>query len=114
MLRRLPVAIDGNCVVGEGLGGEELRADFVLRGSTHFSDGLAVKVRTQRGSGSVDEKLYALGVNIPACYQIPAILVLVGDGFREGIVNWLRTRTGLTLRAVLTVEELEAWLWENL
>jgi len=114
VLTRLPITVAPGRVVGEGLGGERERCTFVLHGSPHFPDGLAVTVRSQWRGGTTDEKLYALGVNIPATYRLPTILVLVGDGFRDGIVTWLQTRTGATLRAVLRLEDLEGWLWGNL
>jgi hypothetical protein len=60
LLERIPLRIERSVVIGSGLGDEDLIADFVLHGSPKYSEGLAVKVRSQRGSGTVDEKLYAL------------------------------------------------------
>lgn len=73
---------------------------------------ILLEVKRQTASGSVDEKLPYVFANARANWpEREFVLVLDGDGWREGAVAWIRARAaevqGFT---VLSPEEFGPWL----
>ena len=49
-----------------------------------------IEVKTQRGNGSVDEKIPYMYLNAALCYPEDEVILLVeGDGFKPGMRPWL-------------------------
>lgn len=98
--------------LGSGWNGAELRGGLWVEGVPGHHDGLVVLTRSQQVPGTADEKLPAIWANIGGGhYPAPVLVVLVGDGFRSGAVDWLRARVdGERLIGVLTLEGFTTWL----
>lgn len=100
--------------IGPSIYGLPLLTDFWVRGTPGFPDGLAIEVKWQQSTGSVDEKFPYLVLNIQQCYRCPALVVADGGGQRPGALQWLRGQVGGNLLGVFTVSEFLAWANRNL
>lgn len=100
--------------IGCSIYGLPLQADFWLRGAPGYPGGLALEVKWQQSTGSVDEKFPYLVLNIQQCYPCPAIVIADGGGQRPGALEWLRSQAGGNLLAVFTLAEFLAWANRNL
>ena len=96
--------------IGRSIYGHPLTVDFVVNGVPGFPLGLAVEVKRQGVSGSVDEKIPYVIANIKEAFSIPGILVLDGPGMKPGCRRWAKRQEGGNLVAVLDVVELSAWI----
>lgn len=95
--------------IGLSIYGLPLFADFWVRGAPGFPEGLALEVKWQQSTGSVDEKFPYLVLNIQQCYPCPAIVIADGGGQRPGALQWLRGQTTSNLIAVHSLAEFLAW-----
>ena len=95
--------------VGQSIYGLPLFADFWIYGAPDFPDGLALEVKWQQSTGSVDEKFPYLVLNIQHCYPCPALIIADGGGQRPGALHWLRDQAENNLVAVYTLAEFLAW-----
>jgi len=74
--------------------GGQGRGEFVLlKVGDDLSNGIRIECRSQKVSGSVDEKLPYLFENALAFDQKEVILVIDGDGFKIGAKEWLKWRS---------------------
>ena len=55
-----------------------------------ISSGLIIECKWQESGGSVDEKFPYLNMNIQNSYPAPTIVVIGGEGMKEGAINWLK------------------------
>jgi len=95
--------------IGASIYGLPLNADFWVRGARHYPAGLAIEVKWQQSTGSVDEKFPYLVHNIKECYPCPALVIADGGGQRPGALHWLRGQVGNGLLAVFSLSEFLAW-----
>lgn len=100
--------------IGHSIYGLPLLADFWVRGAPGFPGGLAVEVKWQQSTGSVDEKFPYLALNIQQCYPCPALVIADGGGQRPGALQWLRGQVAGNLLAVFSLAEFLAWANRNL
>lgn len=100
--------------IGRGIFNSDLYADFYIRSRDDYPIGLIIESKWQDVSGSVDEKLPYLVLNIKECYPCPAIIVLHGGGFRPGAEQWLRQQVDIKLIHVFRLEEFLSWCNRNL
>jgi hypothetical protein len=100
--------------IGSSIYGLPLSADFWVRDTRHFPEGLAIEVKWQQSTGSVDEKFPYLVHNIKECYPCPALVIADGGGQRPGALQWLRAQAGGNLLAVFSLAEFVAWANRNL
>lgn len=100
--------------IGHSIYGLPINADFWVRGAPGFPDGLAIEVKWQQSTGSVDEKFPYLMLNIRECYPCPALVIADGGGQRSGALQWLRAQVGGHLIGVHSVTEFLAWANRNL
>ncbi len=100
--------------IGPSIYGLPLNADFWVRGAPHFPAGLAIEVKWQQSTGSVDEKFPYLVHNIRECYPCPALVIADGGGQRPGALQWLRAQAEGNLLAVFSLAEFMAWANRNL
>ena len=99
--------------IGKSIYGHSLVIDFVIDGLPSFPLGLAVEVKRQGQSGSVDEKIPYVVANIKDALSIPGMLVLDGSGMKPGCRRWAKRQVGGNLVAVLDVVELASWIRER-
>lgn len=96
--------------IGESIYGTKLTADLLVEGSPRWPDGLIIEVISQASRGSADQKLPYLVSNIKDRYPSPTVIVLIGGGFSEKAVNWLREQVdGRKLLAVTTLDQFSVW-----
>jgi hypothetical protein len=95
--------------IGHSIYGLPLLTDFWVRGAAGFPEGLAIEVKWQQSTGSVDEKFPYLVLNLKECYPCPAIVVADGGGQRPGALQWLRFQVGGNLLGVYSLAEFLAW-----
>ncbi len=100
--------------IGPSIYGLPLNADFWVRGAPLFPNGLAIEVKWQQSTGSVDEKFPYLVYNIKECYPCPALVIADGGGQRPGALQWLRDQVEGNLLAVFSLSEFLAWANRNL
>jgi len=95
--------------IGHSIYGLPLNADFWVRGAPGYLQGLAIEVKWQQSTGSVDEKFPYLVLNIQQCYPCPALVIADGGGQRPGAIQWLRSQVEGNLLGVYSVTEFLAW-----
>lgn len=95
--------------IGQSIYGLPLFADFLVCGAPGYPAGLALEVKWQQSTGSVDEKFPYLVLNIQQCYPCPAIVIADGGGQRPGALQWLRSQVSEHLIAVHSLAEFLAW-----
>jgi hypothetical protein len=100
--------------IGQSIYGLPLNADFWVCGAPGLPTGLAIEVKWQQSTGSVDEKFPYLVHNIKECYPCPALVIADGGGQRPGALHWLRGQAGGNLLAVFSLAEFMAWANRNL
>ncbi len=99
--------------IGKGIYGSEITVDFYIINSTSISDGLIIECKWQNSSGSVDEKLPYLNLNIQNCYPVPALVLIDGGGMKPGAISWLKTQVN-TNKNLLGVYDLSSFIaWAN-
>ncbi len=76
---------------------------------------LIIECKWQESGGSVDEKFPYLNLNIQNSYPAPTIVVIGGEGMREGAIKWLRNQVkcNLNLLAVYSLDRFIAWANKN-
>ncbi|BAZ33297.1 hypothetical protein NIES4074_58070 [Cylindrospermum sp. NIES-4074] len=112
----LPKRYGKEVYIGAGIYQTELKVDFYVVGSPAISSGLIIECKWQESAGSVDEKFPYLNMNIQYSYPAPTIVILGGEGMREGASNWLRARVNdnPNLLAVFSLDRFIAWANKNL
>lgn len=100
--------------IGRSIYDSDLYADFYITTHDDYPIGVVIESKWQDVSGSVDEKLPYLVLNIKECYPCPAIIVLHGGGFRPGAEQWLRRQIDAKLIHIFRLEEFLSWSNRNL
>jgi hypothetical protein len=101
--------------IGLGIYSTNIYVDFYIIGSVANSSGLIIECKWQNSSGSVDEKLPYLNLNIQNCYPVPALVLIDGGGMKPGAISWLKTQvnTNKNLLAVYDLSSFIAWANNN-
>ncbi|MEA5514889.1 PD-(D/E)XK nuclease superfamily protein [Nodularia sp. UHCC 0506] len=101
--------------IGSGIYQTSLKVDFYVVGSPVMPSGLIIECKWQESGGSVDEKFPYLNLNIQNSYPAPTIVVIGGEGMREGAIQWLRRQvtSNNNLLAVQTLDRFIAWTNKN-
>lgn len=90
--------------------GKRARVDFLIEPCARFPHGLIIEAKWQDSTGSAEEKLPFLVMNIKDRYPYPAIVVIDGDGFSCGAIDWIHDQVdGTKLRAVFSMKEFISW-----
>lgn len=102
--------------VGSGIYGTDIYVDFYIIGANAIFSGLFIECKWQQTSGSVDEKLPYVNLNIQTCYPTPAVVLIDGGGMKPGAITWLTRQFGFNqnLLAVHTLTNFIAWSNNNL
>ncbi|MGM3308731.1 PD-(D/E)XK nuclease superfamily protein [Anabaena sp. WFMT] len=99
--------------IGLGIYSTNIYVDFYIIGSVANSSGLIIECKWQNSSGSVDEKLPYVNLNIQNSYPVPAIVLIDGGGMKPGAINWLTTQVN-TNKNLLGVYDLSSFIaWSN-
>lgn len=94
-----------------GIYGTQLKTDILLFDKIKYPLKLAIEIKWQQTSGSVDEKYPYLVINIKKMFPCPAIIIIDGGGYKEGALNWLK---GQIDNKLIGVYDLSGFLkWAN-
>jgi hypothetical protein len=89
---------------------KQVRVDILIEPCSRVPNGLIVECKWQDVTGSAEEKLPYLVLNIKRQYPYPSIIVIDGDGFTDGAIEWTRTQVdGKRLLAVFSIREFISW-----
>jgi len=89
-------------------GNTRCRSEFLL---CHGGRRIRIECKTQHSAGSVDEKLPYLYLNFTqAIKESEAVIVLDGEGFKEGAKEWLRGKCKGTKVQVFSFEEFVSYV----
>ncbi|MEH1822850.1 MAG: PD-(D/E)XK nuclease superfamily protein [Nostoc sp.] len=107
----LPKRYGKEVYIGTGIYHTYLKVDFYVVGSSAMPSGLIFECKWQESPGSVDEKFPYLNMNIENYYPAPTIVILGGEGMREGASKWLKARVNdnHNLLAVYSLDRFIAW-----
>ncbi|MGD1875125.1 MAG: PD-(D/E)XK nuclease superfamily protein [Mastigocoleus sp.] len=102
--------------IGSGIYQTDIYVDFFVVGLPGMSSGMIIECKWQESEGSVDEKFPYLNLNIQNSYPAPTIIVIGGEGMRDGSVRWLkeRVRDNHNLIGVYSLDRFIAWTGKNL
>ncbi|MCG6134257.1 MAG: hypothetical protein MET45_06290 [Nostoc sp. LLA-1] len=97
--------------IGRGIYHTTLKVDFYVVGLPLIPSGVIIECKWQESGGSVDEKFPYLNLNIQNSYPAPTIVVIGGEGMREGAIKWLRqqVKDNKNLLEVYTLDRFIAW-----
>jgi len=99
--------------IGSSIYETEINVDFYIVDAASFPLGLIVECKWQEDKGSVDEKYPYLNLNIKSCYRVPTIVIVGGDGMRQGSIDWFKKQIPDN-QNLLGVHKLEAFItWAN-
>lgn len=99
--------------IGAGIYGTDIYVDFYLFGVPRIPDSLIIECKWQQSSGSVDEKLPYLNLNIQNCYPTPAVVLIDGKGMKPKAIDWLTNQVNFNAN-LLAVHNLTSFItWAN-
>jgi hypothetical protein len=112
----LPKRYAKQVYIGTGIYQTDIYVDFYIVGLPLMASGLIIECKWQESSGSVDEKFPYLNLNIQHSYPAPTIVVIGGEGMREGAIDWLKQRVtdNQNLLAVYSLDRFIAWANKHL
>ncbi|WP_208095866.1 PD-(D/E)XK nuclease superfamily protein [Nostoc sp. 106C] len=107
----LPKRYAKQVYIGAGIYQTTLKVDFYVVGLSANPSGLIIECKWQESGGSVDEKFPYLNLNIQQSYPAQTIVVIGGEGMREGAINWLRQQVkyNRNLLGVYSLDRFIAW-----
>ncbi len=99
--------------IGKGIYGSDIYVDFYIIGAASISSGLIIECKWQQTSGSVDEKLPYLNLNIQNCYPVKTVVLIDGGGMKPQAISWLNTQVGYN-QNFLALHSLTSFIaWSN-
>lgn len=111
ILKERGYSVDRQVKIGErSIYDSEIIVDIMVYPGGNLPDGLIIESKWQETGGSVDEKYPYLVENIKACYPMPCIIILDGNGYKRGAGTWLRSQVdGKKLLHVFSFAEFLSW-----
>lgn len=91
----------------------DVYGDFIVYHPEKHPNCLVIESKWQQSSGSVDEKLPFLVKNINEKFQIDAIVVIDGGGFKKGAIKWVKNQIGGRLLYVFSMSDFHKWVNEG-
>ncbi len=101
-------------ILGQSIYGHPLRIDIVIDLIAAYPQGLAIEIKRQNSSGSVDEKIPYAIANIKEALPMPGVLILDGAGMKRGARRWAEKQVGGNLVAVLDAIGFAGWIQNKL
>jgi len=99
-----------HCFIGNSIYGTPMYTDILLYHKTKYPDKLAIEIKWQQISGSVDEKYPYLVLNIRKIFPCKAIIIIDGGGYKKGALKWLKNQIDIKLIGVFNVSEFLKWV----
>jgi len=90
--------------------GKRIRVDFLTEPDSRVPKGLIVEAKWQDVTGTAEEKLPYLVINIKRFYPYPTIVVIDGHGFTAGAIRWIKRQVdNEKLIGVFSIKEFISW-----
>jgi len=102
--------VTNHCYVGKSIYGQDLFTDLVIFNKDKFPRKLAIEIKWQQSSGSVDEKYPFLVSNIKEIFPCKAIIIIDGGGYKKGALKWLKNQVDAKLIAVFNISDFFVWI----
>jgi hypothetical protein len=111
LLLRKGIEYDVQVTVGErSIFGKRIRVDVLILPCARFPEGLIIEAKWQDVTGTAEEKLPYLWLNIIEYYPYPTMIIIDGSGFSSGAIDWIKSKIdGKKLIAVKSVQEFMSW-----
>lgn len=105
--------------------GGNARSEFLLLPKGREEDAIRIEAKWKQSFGSTDERLAYLYLNAVSAYPENHVIIVVdGDGWREGAVAWLREAAASKAYTtpqtvdkkieVMNLKQFESWVEQNL
>ena len=94
-----------HCYIGNSIYGTKLFTDIILYHPEKYPNRLAIEIKWQQVSGSVDEKFPYIIENVKKRFPCPAIIILDGDGYKLGAKKWLEDQIDNKFLGVYSLSE---------
>ncbi|KAF0248711.1 MAG: hypothetical protein FD167_1885 [bacterium] len=108
-LKELGCNVEVNPKLGEGIYSTTISGDFIV--FDIFPKGLVVELKQQDNTGTTDEKIPYLILNIKHNYLLPTVLILQGTGWRDGCFEWAKSQVGGDLLHVFPdINSFKGWM----
>ena len=89
--------------------GSKWNIDFILHNPKQPPISLIIECKWQQVGGSVDEKYPYVVANIKEQSPYPAIILLDGEGYKNGAKEWLKKQIDDKLIGVFNMGEFTKW-----
>ena len=97
------------CLIGTGIYGTKLYADLLLYHKEKHPNKLAIEIKWQQVSGSVDEKFPYIVENIKKKFPCSGIIILDGNGYKKGAKKWLEDQVDNKFLGVYSLSGFIKW-----
>lgn len=87
--------------------GTNIKCDFLIFHPVKHPNGLVIECKWQQSTGSVDEKFPYLVHNIKEKYNLPTIILLDGNGYKQGAAAWLQMQRGNNFLGVYSMVQFQ-------
>lgn len=95
--------------LGKSIYGTAWRCDFILYHPEKHQNCLVIESKWQQSAGSVDEKYPYLVLNIEKQSVYDTIIIIDGDGYKDGALKWLKSQVHGNLKQVFSMSEFTIW-----
>ncbi|WP_250311938.1 PD-(D/E)XK nuclease superfamily protein [Rickettsia endosymbiont of Oedothorax gibbosus] len=85
------------------------QCDFILYHPTKHFNCLFTESKWQQSSGSADEKYPYIILNIKKQSVYNTIIIIDGDGYKKGALQWLKNQVYGNLKGVFSMSEFTTW-----
>lgn len=90
--------------------GKRVRVDVLIEPCDRVPAGLIIEAKWQDSTGSAEEKLPYLVMNIKNAYPYPTIIVIDGSGLTRGSIEWIKAQVDHDkLLHVFSIKEFISW-----
>jgi len=97
------------CCICKSIYNTPYKVDFILYDPYKHPYCLAFEIKWQEKSGSVDQKYPYTVQNIKEKFPCPAIIIIDGNGYRQGALNWLKQQIDDKLIGVFNIVDFFKW-----
>lgn len=95
--------------IGRSIYDTPMYSDLILYHPEKHPNSLAIEVKWQQSSGSVDEKFPFLVLNIKTREPYPTVILLDGGGYKIQAEKWLKNQVDDKLIHVFNMREFQTW-----
>jgi len=94
---------------GKTIYGTDIHSDFVIFHPEKWKECLIIECKWQQSKGSVDEKYPYLVSNIQERYPHKTIVVIDGEGYKKGGLEWIKSQIGNNLLGIMNMQQFSIW-----